>query len=206
MNYIYDIYLNFQKIPLDFFEWNKKDILTHLKKVPIFKINLSTFKNLYSYKIKIDKTFLDNIKYKTEVWKDKKNIKYCSLFCTNNSLLAIYFSDNGISYKKSILYVDEELEILENCLYNIKETKIKYEIIKKDKYILKTRKEKYEEIFIKKNLNNIDNEKLKYIFLECYGNIDTTKNMLYKLKSINYTHKNYKKLYNVLKLISTIKK
>lgn len=31
MNYIYDIYLNFNEVAYDFFEWNKNDKITHIK-------------------------------------------------------------------------------------------------------------------------------------------------------------------------------
>lgn len=205
MNYIYDVYLNFKKVPYDFFEWNKKDTLTHLKKVPIYKVDFNTFKDIISNKIQINNNFLKKIKYKTEVWKDKKNVKYCSLFCTNNSILAISFNENGVSNTKSFLYIDEELEILET-LQDIKEYKIDYNIIKNEFILLKTRKEKFKENFINNKLKNIDNNKLNYIYFECFGKRKNRKTMLSELSNIDSDSNEYKKLYNVLKLISTIKK
>ena len=206
MNYIYDIYLNFKNVPYDFFEWNKKDNLTHLKKVPIIKINSKAFNDICFNKIQINNELLKKIEYKTEIWKSKKNIKYCSLFCTNNSILAICFDDNGISYKKSFLYVDEEIEIEENSLNNIKEYKLTYKIKSKKIPLLKTRKEKYEKKFIINMLENIDYRELKYVYFECYEKTDSKKIMINELKNISYNDKNFKNLYNTLKLISTIKK
>ena len=52
MNYIYDIYLNFNNIPYDFFEWNKNDNLIHLKKIPIYKVKTEVFNLMYSNNIK----------------------------------------------------------------------------------------------------------------------------------------------------------
>ena len=34
MNFIYDIVLNFNKDYYDFFEWNKKDSVINIKKIP----------------------------------------------------------------------------------------------------------------------------------------------------------------------------
>ena len=39
MNYIYDIYLNFNNQLYDFFDWNKSDKLIHIKSIPIIKIS-----------------------------------------------------------------------------------------------------------------------------------------------------------------------
>ena len=205
MNYIYDIFLNFKSIPYDFFEWNNKDKLTHLKKVPIYKIDINTFKNFCHKKIKVNSDFLNNIKYKTEIWKTKDNLKFCSLFYTNFYILAICFNENGISEKKSFLYIDEELEVL-NTLYNIKEKKIKYDIIWDEKIALKTRKQIYIDKFIKNNLKNIEEDKLKYIYFECFGKNDTKNKMIEKLKNMKNNSKEYKKLYNILKIITTAKK
>ena len=95
MNYIYDIYLNFNNTLIDFFDWNKNDKLTHIKKTPIFKINSNNFKILCSNKVKVDTTTLNQIENKTEVWKDKRGIKYCCLFCTDSSIICIKFDKNG---------------------------------------------------------------------------------------------------------------
>ena len=49
---IYDIVLNFNKEFLDFFEWDKHDILIHVRKIPIFKIkNNINLKNQINAKI-----------------------------------------------------------------------------------------------------------------------------------------------------------
>ena len=205
MNYIYDIFLNFKSIPYDFFEWNNKDKLTHLKKVPIYKIDINTFKNFCHKKIKVNSDFLNNIKYKTEIWKTKDNLKFCSLFYTNFYILAICFNENGISEKKSFLYIDEELEVL-NTLYDIKEKEIEYNIIHDEKMPLKTRKQIYIDKFIKNNLKNIEEDKLKYIYFECFGKNDTKNKMIEKLKNMKNNSKEYKKLYNILKIITTAKK
>lgn len=205
MNYIYDIYLNFNNILYDFFEWNRNDKLTHLKKIPVIKVDSDVFKKILSYKIKVDKIFLNKIKYKTEVWKEKNNIKYCALFCTNSNILAIKFDDNGLSYQKSLLFIDEELEILDS-IRELKNSKINFKILIKDKYMVKTRFKLKMEKFISNELNNINDDKLKYIYYECFNKKKNKYKMISDLKSLKNNNIQYKKLYNILKLISSSKK
>ena len=50
----------------EFYEWNLEDDLEHIKKMPIIRIRESLLKDLLTSKIKIDKSFLSKIKYKTE--------------------------------------------------------------------------------------------------------------------------------------------
>ena len=66
MNYIYDIYLNFNKDLYDFFDWNKNDKLIHIKKIPIFKISEENFKMYVHNSIIINNTFLNSVYNKTE--------------------------------------------------------------------------------------------------------------------------------------------
>ena len=205
MNYIYDIYLNFNNILYDFFEWNRNDKLTHLKKIPVIKVDSDVFKKILSYKIKVDKIFLNKIKYKTEVWKEKNNIKYCALFCTNSNILAIKFDDNGLSYQKSLLFIDEELEILDS-IRELKNSKINFKILIKDKYMVKTRFKLKMEKFISNELNNINDDKLKYIYYEYKKKKKNKYKMISDLKSLKNNNIQYKKLYNILKLISSSKK
>ena len=205
MNYIYDIYLNFNNIPYDFFEWNKNDNLIHLKKIPIYKVKTEVFNLMYSNNIKIDNVFLNGIRNKTEIWKRKKNITYCALFCTDYNALAIIFNKNGESIKKSNLYIDEEFEILES-VKNIKTNKINFQVLKRNSQNLYTRSKLQKYRFIVEELKNIKEDKLKYVYFECFNKYSNKEKMFLELKNINYKNKNFEKLYNILKLISTIQK
>ena len=48
MNFIYDIVLNFNKDYYDFFEWNKKDNIISIKKIPLFFVKNDIFKIMTS--------------------------------------------------------------------------------------------------------------------------------------------------------------
>lgn len=206
MNYIYDIYLNLNETLYDFYDWNKNDKITHIKKIPIFKTDESILKTIIHNIFSINKDFLSNIHNKTEIWNFNKKIDYCCLFSDGNSIISIEFNKNGKSIKKSFLYVDEELEILET-IYKLKEKNIDINILKEETNILKTRNQIKEEKFINKELKNIDENKLNYIYFECFGKKETNKQII--LKNINNISKNskiYKNLYDILKLTSTTKK
>ena len=63
MKYIYDLELNFKNKYYDFYEWEKKDKITHIKKIPSYKVTDEDIYNLkYNY-IKINKDFKKLHKY-----------------------------------------------------------------------------------------------------------------------------------------------
>jgi len=202
MNYIYDIYLNFNEELYDFFDWDKKDKLIHIKAIPIFKVTEDKIKKIINNHIQIsikDFSFMLN---KAITYTKTNKYKSYVLFCTNNIIIGIEFDKNGKSIKKSSLHITEELEIIET-IRTIKTKDIKFKTINKSKNIIKTRKQINEELFIKKELTNIESKKLKYIFLECFGNTLDKTNNIDKLLKLSTNSKKYKKLYNILKLTST---
>ena len=74
MNYIYDILLNFNTSLYDFYEWNDNDDITHIRKMPVFKVNTQMIEDIKHHKIEVESKFLNKIKSKTEMFQ-KKSIK-----------------------------------------------------------------------------------------------------------------------------------
>ena len=103
MNYIYDIYLNFNNSFYDFYEWNKRDKIIHIRKIPTIKVSKKDFYNIKYNKIKISKDFLKTIHNKTEQFNNNK-IKYCTIISDEKDIIAIKFDKNGINHMKSSLY------------------------------------------------------------------------------------------------------
>ena len=205
MNYTYDIYLNLNKNLYDFFDWNKKDNILHIKKMPIIRLNHEIFIKCISNKIKIDNELLKSITNKAEIWNFKNEKINCILLSDTENVIAIEFDSNGYSKRKSYLMIDEEIEILET-ISNIKEKDFKIDIIKKDNLLLNTRKQLKEKRFIANELKKIEPEKLEYIFFECFGKKEKDLNIIIKkLKNIKENSKIYKKLYDILKITSTQK-
>lgn len=194
MNYIYDIILNFNEQIYDFYEWNKSDNLTHIRKIPLIRINSKDLYNIENNFIKFNDDLFSKIKSKTEIFSGRtvKNIDAC-IFSDGTSVLAIKFKNNRYYFSK--LIIEEEMEVIEVAT-RMKEMSIEYEILTKRLNNLKTRKELEIEEYVKKELNklekNNEGEKLKYLFFECFGKKE------YDIKKL-YSESN--KIYEILKLI-----
>ena len=206
MNYIYDIYLNFNECLYDFFDWNKNDKLVHIKMIPIFKTTEENIKDIITHNIKLKEKYFNCINKKTIVWNKSDKYKNYVLFCDDTNVIAIEFNNSGKSIRKSSLLINEELEILETT-YKLRTKNIEYRVLSKDSIKLKTRKQIKEENFITDELKNIDNGKLNYVYFECFGKHESDRNLiLNKLLNLSKNSKTYKNLYNILKLTSTTNK
>lgn len=198
MNYIYDIYLNLNKTLYDFYDWNKSDSLTHIKKIPIFLIDTDTFKIITFNNIEIDSKFINKIHNLTETW-NNNSISNCALFSDCNNIIAIEFNNKGYSIKKSFLFIDEESEVLDD-IENYNTTNLVFKIKGKTNYLIKTRNQNKVMNYINSELKSIDKKRLDYIYYECTGknkgkNID-------KINQLKHNCNNYKNLYDILKLTS----
>ena len=216
MIYTYDILLNWTKEERlkEFYEWNLEDDLEHIKKMPIIRIRESLLKDLLTSKVKIDKTFLSKIKYKSESYfhNEIDVIDYAVIVTTEKKALALELDNEGNIMYKSSLLIDEEEEVLE-IGEELVIMDIPYEVITKNKKVsYLTRKEEEERRFLTKEIKKIkqnkEKSKLNYLYKEFF--IDDVESFNDKLtilekeisKDYNSFHHN---LYNLLKL-STIKK
>lgn len=194
MNYIYDIVLNFNENVYDFYEWNKGDNITHIRKIPLIKINSKDLYNIENNVVEFDEELLNKIKNKTELFSGKtvKNID-ALILCDGTNTLSIKINHNKYLYSK--LIIEEEMEVLE-VADRMKETNISYKILSKKNICLKTRKEIEIDEYVKKTLNklekNHEEEKLRYIFFECFGKKNYDVKKLYKESN---------KIYDILRLI-----
>ena len=206
MNYIYDIYLNFNKNFYDFCEWDKNDKIIHVKSIPLYKVSEECIKNIYKNNFTLSKEEFKNILRKSITWNKCDKYRNYALFADNNNIIAIEFDNNGNSIKRSSLIVSEELEILES-IYKMKEINIDLKNKRKIDYVLKTRKQIDDEFFIKNELLNMDIKKLQYIFFECFNKKELNKQtIINKLINLSKNSKINKNLYSILKLTSTYNK
>ena len=186
MNYIYDIVLNFNKEYFNFYEWNKKDSIINVKKMPLFVVDNNTFNIMKYDKVVVDSNFINLIKNKTYSY-SKNKIGNAILISNTKEVIGVLFDNNGNLIKRSSLLIDEEEEVLDEIdnddIYNINiisNKKIKREEINRNEREKKALLNKY----IKRE-NNITN--LKYLYYDYFekdeDNIDTIKDNL--LKQIN---------------------
>ncbi len=200
MNYIYDIVLNFHEIYYEFFEWQKKDKIKNIIKIPIYRVSDNNLKILKENKVRINNSFLERIK------KDNKNYKkiVCLVSNTKQSL-GLLFNEKGYLLKRSSMIYEEEEEANEYSK-TLKITPINYlenEKTKRKK-CLRLEIEKKESLinYIEKTT---DLSTLKYLYYEYYqeecNNIDKIKNSLLKELKKEWNQKQ-KKIYETIIFIN----
>lgn len=185
MNYFYDIKVNFDEEQLyEFYEWQKKDNIERIKKIPLNLVSSKTMKDFLSYNIVVEKSFLEKIINKTENYNGEK-IKYASIFADSKTSLVVEFNEEGKSMFKSKLLLNDDLNIIE-IVHNLNKTILKYSIEKQKKVLRTTLRQETE---IKKVLNleidtlyeKKDVLKLKYLYYEWLNEKNNDIDKIYKI-------------------------
>lgn len=204
MKNIYDILVNFKKIPYEFYEWNKEDDVKHVKKMPSIKVSDSALYDIFYNEVKISKNFLDQIKDKTEIFFGRaiKKVKYACVIYNDDVALSILLNDNGEIIGKSKLLFDEEEDVLKDDV-SLKE--IDYEVIKKPKKINGlTRREAKIVLLLSKYLDKIHeskkNDEIKYMYFECFNKVEEDNEKAYK----NLKNEVLKANLNVIETLKTL--
>ena len=202
MTYVYDIILNFHKKYYNFFEWNSKDIIYHMKKIPLVRVSDKDLNILKYNEITMDKELLLNFKNKSIMYTTNKNNNILLLISNKKESLGLMFNEEGILLKRSGLLFEESEEI-EELSKELEITKIKYIKNKETNKQNTSRKKEKRITYIKKYLNNIKDENIfKYLYYDIYNNeIDNNK----EIKNILLQENNNNlidKLYNTIKLLN----
>ena len=206
MNYIYDIVLNFNKDYFYFYEWNKKDSIINIKKIPLFIVSNNTFNKMKYDNVVVSSDFINLIKDKTFTY-SKNKIGNGTLLSNGKEVIGVLFDDMGNLIKRSSLPIDEEEEVLEEIndeeVFNID--------------IVSSRKNRHDDI------NRIEREKkaflnkyikkenkittLKYLYYDFFEkeeeNIFTIKEKLLKEINGNWNSK-LNSFYNTVKIFYKI--
>ena len=182
MHYYYDVLGNFDENYLEFYEWEKNDPFTLIKKVPLVRINNKDMLDLLTYKIQIKNSWLEKYKEKTTL-KNSKEKPLIILFSSTKTSILLEFDENGKFMYCSKLLVEDE----NNCneyAYSMKEISVPYEKLEKletrkefrkaleDKKVLKTELKMLEEE------NNL--EKCQFIYYEWFGFLENDFNKMIK--------------------------
>ena len=207
MNFIYDIVLNFNKEYYNFFEWNKKDNIINIKKIPLFMVSNNIFNNMKYDIVKVSSDFINMIKDKTYIYSKKESIISC-LISNGKEVIGIMFDTEGNLIKRSSLLLDEEEEVLDEVydenvfdidIISVKKRKISnINRMQKDKsnYLLR---------YIKKENNTLN---LKYLY---YDYFEEEEEDIVKIKDrLNYEitnnyNKKLSKLYDTVQIFNKIK-
>lgn len=204
MKNIYDILVNFKKIPYEFYEWNKEDDVKHVKKMPSIKVSDSTLYDIFYNDAVVSKNFLDQIKDKTEIFfgRTVKKVKYACVIYNDDVALSILLNDNGEIIGKSKLLFDEEEDVLKE---DVPVKEIDYNIIKKSKKISGlTRREAKIVLLLSKYLDKIHeskkNDEIKYMYFECFNKVEEDNEKAYK----NLKNEVLKANLNVIEILKTL--
>lgn len=204
MKNIYDILVNFKKIPYEFYEWNKEDDVKHVKKMPSIKVSDSTLYDIFYNDAVVSKNFLDQIKDKTEIFfgRTVKKVKYACVIYNDDVALSILLNDNGEIIGKSKLLFDEEEDVLKE---DVPLKEIDYNIIKKSKKISGlTRREEKIVLLLSKYLDKIHeskkNDEIKYMYFECFNKVEEDNEKAYK----NLKNEVLKANLNVIETLKTL--
>ncbi len=208
MNYVYDILSNFNQELYDFYDWDKNDNFTHLRKVPSFRVSKEVLVDLMFKKVKIKGNLLKLIKDKTQVFTKEgvDVIEYCFIVSDSVNSLGVILDEDGVIYKRSKFLVSEELEI-NKCLKTSKIYNVEYNLLSsKTHYSNMTRNEEKVTNLILSELELImdSTDKIDYLYYEWF-NTNKGKNKYKKLVSSiksSYTskHEYILELLNLLKI------
>lgn len=208
MNYVYDILSNFNQELYDFYDWDKNDNFTHLRKVPSFRVSKEVLVDLMFKKVKIKGNLLKLIKDKTQVFTKEgvDVIEYCFIVSDSVNALGVILDEDGVIYKRSKFLVSEELEI-NKCLKTSKIYNVEYNLLSsKTHYSNMTRNEEKVTNLILNELELImdSTDKIDYLYYEWF-NTNKGKNKYKKLVSSiksSYTskHEYILELLNLLKI------
>ena len=204
MKNIYDILVNFKKIPYEFYEWNKEDDVKHVKKMPSIKVSDSVLYDIFYNDAVVSKNFLDQIKDKTEIFfgRTVKKVKYACVIYNDDVALSILLNDNGEIIGKSKLLFDEEEDVLKE---DVPLKEIDYNVIKKVKKISGlTRREAKIVLLLSKYLDKIHeskkNDEIKYMYFECFNKVEEDNEKAYK----NLKNEVLKANLNVIETLKTL--
>lgn len=210
MKKTYDILVNYQKIAYEFYDWNKTDDVKHIKVIPTFKVSDKCLQDFYNYDLMVDRTFLDMIKDKTEIFIKGLTVKepYACVLFSSYSALSFKFDKQGNVIGKSNLLFDEADDII-TTFYSLEESKINYKVTNMEK--LNSFYTRYESKMIDDLINylkqiqkNSNDYETKYIYFECFNKeIDSSKKAYEKLfNSVNkLDFKVIEKLKNLMKVL-----
>ena len=209
MIYVYDLLLNFQDTGrlVEFFFFFDQDVLEHIKKIPLFRINSIDMDNICYGTVKFDSTFLEKIKFKTLLYKKKKAITYAALFCDLNRAVVVEISKQGEVIAKSCLLLDEEGDVIDNS-QDLEVFDVSYKVLKReDNFTFLTRSEEFQQRYLYQELKSLfeqrDVDKLTYLYEEVFGHDDSLFDYKYErlIEGVSKSFdRRYQNLYEVVRL------
>lgn len=172
LNYYYDIDLNFDMDTVwEFYEWEKEDLLTHVKKIPLFRVSHETLCDFLMYHIRLEEDFVKSLAQKTVLTQMNEEVYATFLMSDTKNSLAVMVNDAGDVIAMSKTLVEDDNNINE-FMYTLKETVLSYTLLEKREKRRENRQESRIKQLILVELQTLleeqNVEKLKYFYYECF--------------------------------------
>jgi hypothetical protein len=179
MNYCYDIIINLDETLYYFYEWEENDLIEHVKKVPVIKINSNKLKEIASNKIILEDEIINNIINETSIYNTLTTCNCLVLSDTYNSLV-LEFNNKGEEINISSLLIEDELNINEQ-VYSFNNYNLKYKIKEKRKRINNTKNDEYIKKIILTEIEylykNKQEDKLIFLYKEWFNKTNSLRKM-----------------------------
>lgn len=207
MLYVYDILLNFTDVHtyLNFFEWENKKELTHVKKIPLLKIPNYQLKEIYENRIQLQDAIWAKLQGKAKA-SGKKNLT-TFLLTDGMKVFAVAFNSKSVLEMRSELLADDEDDIVQ-LGDDLPFTKLEYRILNKTyQKRFCTRKEMTIKAYLKseflKAYQKEDKNKLMYLYKDYFNQNETDIKTMYEslTSSLEQIDSKHKKLYDLLQLV-----
>ncbi len=209
MIFVYDLSVNFNDEAYKFYEWKETDEIEYLKKSVLIKVSNYLYRKIISNNIIVDSMFLNTIKDKSELIKNKKyeKLEFMCIFTNGEDSVGVIFNSDGKIMEYTKFTLQDEIELLE-ISYSLKIKKINYKEITNNDYNISfvTREGKKIIKLILNELEKIKDEKdkLNYLYYEWFNHKCELDNpydeLVNSIKS--YYDESHMKFLDILNIIS----
>lgn len=208
MYYYYDVLLNFTEVPeiYEFYEWEEKDNVEFIKKIPLFRVTTECLKDNLKYQTKFDSSLVEQIKEKTIVKGSAENNLNTFILSDSKNALALEVNEDGRVVSRSKLLPSDELNLSE-VMFTMKESALHYK--KLEKYQSSNALRQIREIkkLIQHEIDTLYEEKncskLKYLYYEWLNKNSDNIDVIYKEMTSSLQKgydENLKRVYDFIKL------
>lgn len=208
MYYYYDVLLNFTEVPevYEFYEWEEKDNVEFIKKIPLFRVTTECLKDNLKYQTKFDSSLVEQIKEKTIVKGSAENNLNTFILSDTKNALALEVNEEGRVVSRSKLLPSDELNLSE-VMFTMKESTLHYEKLEKYQNSKTLRQIREIKKLIQHEIDTLYEEKneskLKYLYYEWMNRNDNNIDTIYKEMTSSLQKgydENLKRVYDFIKL------
>lgn len=190
----------------EFYEWEEKDNVEFIKKIPLFRVTTECLKDNLKYQTKFDSSLVEQIKEKTIVKGSAENNLNTFILSDTKNALALEVNEEGRVVSRSKLLPSDELNLSE-VMFTMKESTLHYEKLEKYQNSKTLRQIREIKKLIQHEIDTLYEEKneskLKYLYYEWMNRNDNNIDTIYKEMTSSLQKgydENLKRVYDFIKL------